>query len=230
MLVIDKAAYRGFGAISPTGKDCPVPEQKRVPIIGIGYTTQEDHEAWCDCMYSYDAAINKRCKLSVREDALKYLALPWTPIGKDVRCLPGSACFTDAALALVDAAKPTGGSAQTTTGGSTQSTGGSAQTTTGGSTTTTGAGGRVDFIRPGGKRDLIPFYPGQQAPPQPQPQYTPPPPPKPEGMGTGTMVALGLAGVAAVFLLPRLMAGNRGSAPAMAGYTSRRRRSRRSRR
>lgn len=84
--------YRGFGATSETGKDCPVPEQHWYSIPG-----PSEIDPWCDCMYE-NAAVRAACKTPI--DILKpsTWGAPWTPLGKANRSLPGSPEWLNSAL------------------------------------------------------------------------------------------------------------------------------------
>lgn len=132
-----------FGAAGyDTGNDCPVPTG--IPPFGI--ITEKEHDDWCNCMYR-DAEINKRCKLkptlSDPFGTAKYIPLPWTPLGKAARALPGSPDWANKAYemgfkaASTELGKVAGGGVGGSTSQVPASTGGPVGLATGGGSLST---------------------------------------------------------------------------------------------
>lgn len=202
------ARFSAFGATGLQGQACPVPAG--TTVLGITVHSAEEHDSWCNCMFSSDAAINARCKQKVSlldPSTYKYGALPWTTAGKDARALPGSIGFTK----LVEQGVAAGAAAVGLTKPAPAMT---PATMTGGT-----IGTPYIQLR---KEGAVPFMPGLA----------------PRGAGGAALTAaytpvssggsklplfigLGLAGVAALFLFKPKRGG------ALSGYSPRRRRSRR---
>jgi len=223
MLIRD---YGSFGMMGhDTGRDCPVPS-------GM-FPSAEEIDAWCNCAYK-DPGLNARCKVKYEMGKpIALIAAPWTNApgcGAAARGLPlnsgGVVCdavkWVSAEVGkLVEkgVAGITGGNVQPT-GGSTQSTSGSATGVTGGSVqpTVIGVGGRR--IAPGViKQDALVRDSGIGSRYVPTEARYAPPQVVEAGMGGMGLV---LAVAAGAFLLPKLL--KKRSAPALAGYSRRRRR------